>query len=222
MSLFRVTEDTNFEGPHQNTQVAESGVPASKADYAMIMIHGRGASATSILDLSSAFDTDKKITYRAPQANGHTWYPYSFMAPTEKNEPGLSSGLQKIHDIIEELESDGIPKEQIFLLGFSQGACLASEFIARHPAKYAGLIALSGGVIGESVDFDQYTGDLQKTPAFLGCSDIDPHIPKERVNETEELLKQLGADVTKKLYPGMGHLVNEDEIKHINALLNSK
>ncbi|WP_409029312.1 alpha/beta hydrolase [Gracilimonas sediminicola] len=222
MSLFRVTDNTNFEGPHQNTPVAKAGVPASEADYAMIMIHGRGASAPSILNLSSAFETDKKITYRAPQANGHTWYPYSFMAPTERNEPGLSSGLQKIHDIIEELESDGISKDRIFLLGFSQGACLASEFIARHPAKYAGLIALSGGVIGESVDFDQYTGDLQKTPAFLGCSDVDPHIPKERVNETEELLKQLGADVTKKLYTGMGHLVNEDEIKHINALLNSK
>jgi predicted esterase len=219
MSLFRVTDGTNFEGLHQNTPVAEAGVPASEADYAMIMIHGRGATAPGILELSSAFDTDKKITYRAPQANGHTWYPYSFMAPTNRNEPGLSSGLQKIYNIIEELESNGIPKERTFLLGFSQGACLASEFIARHPEKYAGLIALSGGVIGDSVDFDQYTGDLQKTPVFLGCSDVDPHIPKERVDETEELLKQLGADVTKKLYTGMGHLVNEDEIKHIQEML---
>ncbi|MGN8225185.1 alpha/beta hydrolase [Gracilimonas sp. BCB1] len=222
MSLFRVTEHTNFEGPHQNTQVAEAGMPASEADYAMIMIHGRGASAPSILDLSSAFETEKKITYRAPQANGHTWYPYSFLAPTERNEPGLSSGLQKIHDIIEELESAGISKERIFLLGFSQGACLASEYIARHPEKYAGLIALSGGVIGDTINFDHYNGDLQQTPVFLGCSDVDPHIPKERVHETEELLSKLGADVTKKLYPGMGHLVNEDEIKHINGLLNSK
>ncbi len=221
MSLFRVTENTNFEGPHQQTQVAKAGAPASEAEYAMIMIHGRGASAPSILDLSSAFETDKKITYRAPQANGHTWYPYSFLASTDRNEPGLSSGLQKIHDIIKELESEGIPKDKMYLLGFSQGACLASEFVARHPEKYAGLIALSGGVIGDTVNFDEYSGDLQNTPVFLGCSDVDPHIPKERVHETEELLNQLGADVTKKLYPGMGHLVNEDEIKHIQEMLNS-
>ncbi|HBX67460.1 MAG TPA: phospholipase, partial [Balneolaceae bacterium] len=154
--------------------------------------------------------------------NGNTWYPYSFLAPTDQNQPGLSSGLQKIHDIIEELESEGISKENIYLLGFSQGACLASEFVARHPAKYAGLIALSGGVIGDAVNPEEYSGDLNGTPVFLGCSDVDAHIPKERVNETEELLKKLGASVTKKLYPGMGHLVNNDEIEHINALLNSK
>tara|TARA_R100000479_G_C6360590_1_gene192854 strand:- start:576 stop:1094 length:519 start_codon:yes stop_codon:yes gene_type:complete len=170
----------------------------------------------------STFETDKKIAYRAPQANGNTWYPYSFLAPTDQNQPGLSSGLQKIHDIIEELESEGISKENIYLLGFSQGACLASEFVARHPAKYAGLIALSGGVIGDAVNPEEYSGDLNGTPVFLGCSDVDAHIPKERVNETEELLKKLGASVTKKLYPGMGHLVNNDEIEHINALLNSK
>ena len=219
MSLFRVQDDTNFDGPHQTTKIAEAGVPASEADT--VMIHGRGASAPSILELASNFKTDKKITFRAPQASGHTWYPNSFLAPTEQNEPGLSSGLQKIHDIIKELESEGLTKDQIYLLGFSQGACLASEFVARHPAKYAGLIALSGGVIGDSVDLNQYNGDLQGTPAFLGCSDIDPHIPKERVHESEQVLEKLGADVTKKLYPGMGHLVNEDEIKHINAMLNS-
>ena len=221
MSLFRVNKDTNFEGPHQQTDIAEAGADTSEADAAMIMIHGRGASAPSILELASHFETNDKITYRAPQANGHTWYPYSFMAPTDKNEPGLSSGLQKIFDIIEDLESKGISKENIYLLGFSQGACLASEFIARHPAKYAGLIALSGGVIGDSVDIEKYSGDLEETPVFLGCSDVDPHIPEERVHETEKVLQKLGANVTKKLYPGMGHLVNEDEIKHINAMLNS-
>jgi predicted esterase len=221
MSFFTATADTKFEGPHQQTKVAEAGVPASEADAAMVMIHGRGASAPSIIEMASHFETDKKIAYRAPQANGNTWYPYSFLAPTDQNQPGLSSGLQKIHDIIEELESEGISKENIYLLGFSQGACLASEFVARHPAKYAGLIALSGGAIGDAVILDDYIGDLKGTPAFLGCSDVDPHIPKERVNETEELLKKLGANVTKKLYPGMGHLVNNDEIEHINAMLNS-
>jgi predicted esterase len=222
MSFFTATAETKFEGPHQQTNVAEAGVSSSEADAAMIMIHGRGATAPSILEMVSQFEADKKITYRAPQANGNTWYPYSFLAPTDQNQPGLSSGLQKIHDIIQELEAEGIAKKNIYLLGFSQGACLASEFIARHPAKYAGLIALSGGIIGDSVNMDAYSGDLEGTPAFLGCSDVDPHIPKERVNETEELLKKLGANVTKKLYPGMGHLVNKDEIEHINALLNSK
>ncbi len=221
MSLFRVTNDTNFEGPHQPTQIAKGGVPASEADAAMIMIHGRGATAPSIIQLANEFDTDKKLTLRAPQASGHTWYPFSFLAPTEKNEPGLSSGLQKIYDIIQELKADGFTEDKIYLLGFSQGACLASEFVARHPKNYAGLIALSGGLIGDSVDPDNYEGDLKGTPVFMGCSDVDPHIPKERVLESEEVFNNLGAHVNRKLYPGMGHLVNEDEIKHINALLNS-
>lgn len=222
MSLFRVTENTNFDGPHQPAQIAEGGVPASEADAAMIMIHGRGATAPSIIQLANEFDTAKKLTLRAPQANGYTWYPYSFLANTEKNEPGLSSGLQKIYDIIQGLKAEGFSEDQIYLLGFSQGACLASEFVARHPKKYAGLIALSGGLIGDSVHPDNYEGDLGGTPIFMGCSDVDPHIPKERVIESEKVFAKLGANVTRKLYPGMGHLVNEDEIKHINTLLNSK
>ncbi|MEX0845540.1 MAG: dienelactone hydrolase family protein, partial [Balneolaceae bacterium] len=211
MSLFRVTEDTNFNGPHQSTQIAEGGIPSSEADAAMIMIHGRGATAPSIIGLASEFDTNTKLTLRAPQANGHTWYPYSFMENTEKNEPGLSSGLQKIFDMVQELKSEGFSEDQIYFLGFSQGACLASEFVARHPAKYAGLIALSGGLIGDSVNPANYSGDLDGMPVFMGCSDVDPHIPKERVNGSEEVFRKLGAKVTKKLYPGMGHLVNEDE-----------
>lgn len=221
MSLFRVDKNNSFEGPHQITGVARSGANASEAEAAMIMIHGRGATATSILGLANEFETQKKITYRAPQANGSTWYPNSFLAPTKQNEPGISSGLQKIYDIISELEEAGIPKNRIYVLGFSQGACLASEFIARHPAQYAGLIALSGGVIGDHVDEDQYSGNLENMPVFLGCSDVDPHIPKERVNETEDMFLKLGANVTKKLYPEMGHLVNQDEIDHINAMLNT-
>lgn len=221
MSLFRATKDTNYNGPHQPTPIAEGGVSASKADAAMVMIHGRGATAPSIIQLANEFDTDKKLTLRAPQASGNTWYPYSFMAPSEQNQPGLSSGLQKLYDIIQDLKSEGFTEENIYLLGFSQGACLASEFVARHPAKYAGLIALSGGMIGigNAVNPDDYDGDLQETPIFMGCSDVDPHIPKERVNESEEVFTMLNAKVTKKLYPGMGHLVNEDEIKHIEEML---
>ncbi|MFD2530866.1 alpha/beta hydrolase [Gracilimonas halophila] len=223
MSLFRVTDDTNFNGPHQSTPIAESGASVSEADAAMVMIHGRGATAPSIIQLAGEFNTDRKLTLRAPQASGNTWYPNSFMAPSEQNQPGLSSGLQKIYDIVQDLKKNGFSEENIYFLGFSQGACLASEFVARHPAKYGGLIALSGGMIGvgDAVHPDDYEGDLLKTPIFMGCSDVDPHIPKERVNESEEVFMKLNADVTKKLYPGMGHLVNEDEIKHIREMLNS-
>lgn len=223
MSLFQVTNDTNFEGPHQSTQVLKGGVDASEADAAMIMIHGRGATAQSILPLADEFDTNLKLTLRAPQASGNTWYPNSFMAPSENNEPGMSSGLQKIFDIVQELKSEGFSEDKIYLLGFSQGACLVSEFVARHPQKYAGLIALSGGLIGEgtSIPTDEYSGDLSNTPIFMGCSDVDAHIPKERVNESAEVFTQLNADVNKKLYPGMGHTVTHDEIQEINQLLNS-
>ena len=221
MSLFRVTDDTNFKGPHQPTPIAEGGVSVSEADAAMVMIHGRGATAPSIIQLAGEFNTDKKLTLRAPQASGNTWYPNSFMAPSEQNQPGLSSGLQKIYDIVQDFKKNGFSEENIYFLGFSQGACLASEFVARHPAKYGGLIALSGGMIGvgDAVHQGDYEGDLLNTPIFMGCSDVDPHIPKERVNESEEIFTKLNADVTKKLYPGMGHLVNEDEIKHIEEIL---
>ena len=223
MSLFRVNTNTNFEGPHQATQILKGGVDASEADAAMIMIHGRGATAQSILPLADEFDTNLKLTLRAPQASGNTWYPNSFMAPSENNEPGISSGLQQIFTIVEELKSEGFSEDQIYLLGFSQGACLVSEFVARHPKKYGGLIALSGGLIGEgtSIPADNYSGDLSGTPVFMGCSDVDAHIPKERVNESAEVFTQLNADVNKKLYPGMGHTVTHDEIEEINQLLNA-
>lgn len=221
MTLFKAKDDASFEGPHQSQQVESGGRDAREAEAAMIMIHGRGASAQSILELFNEIETDRKFTLRAPQASGHTWYPYSFLAPTEKNEPGLSSGLQQIHNIIMDLKDQGFGYSDIYLLGFSQGACLASEYVARHPQTYGGLIALSGGLIGDSVDPDKYSGNLNGMPYFVGCSDTDPHIPEERVHESAQVLEQLGAEVTKKLYPGMGHLVNYDEIKHINAMLNS-
>lgn len=223
MSLFRVDNTTNFEGPHQSTPILKGGAESSEAEVAMILIHGRGATADSILTLADELDIDKKLTLRAPQASQNTWYPYSFMAPSDNNEPNLSSALQKIFDIIQELKTDGFSEEDIYLTGFSQGACLISEFVARHPQKYGGLIALSGGLIGrgDSVNPQDYKGDLEGTPVFMGCSDVDPHIPKERVNESEKLFNMLNADVTKKLYTGMGHTVNRDEIDHINQIVNS-
>ena len=217
-----INDSTNFEGPHQGVNPIHTGAEPSNAKAAMIMIHGRGASAQSILGLANELGHIEEIAFYAPQATGFTWYPYSFLAPVEQNQPGLSSGLQMIHDLILKIESEGIPKDRIFLLGFSQGACLASEFAARNPAKYAGIIALSGGVIGDSVDMESYSGDLKGTPYFVGCSDVDPHIPLQRVNESAGVFEKLGASVTKKIYPGMGHLVNEDEIRHIQGLINSK
>lgn len=219
--MFKANSEELFEGPHQNSKIVTHGVSPEEADLAMIMIHGRGASAESIITLSNEFDTGN-IHYRAPQADQFTWYPYSFLQPTERNEPGLSSGLQLIFDIISDLESEGIPKSKIVLLGFSQGACLATEFVARHPAKYGGLIALSGGLIGESIKKENYDGNLEGTPYFVGCSDVDPHIPVERVDESVEVMKKLRAKVTKQIYPGMGHTVNQDEIDHIENIISSR
>lgn len=223
MSLFRVTDKTAFTGPHQSTPIIKGGVDSSEADGAMILIHGRGATAESILTLVDEFDSEKKLTLRAPQASQNTWYPYSFMAPSENNEPHLSSALKKIHDVVEELKEEGFNEENIYLLGFSQGACLISEFVARHPKIYGGLIVLSGGLIGsgDSINPKNYEGDLKNTPIFMGCSDVDPHIPQERVNASEKIFSELNAHVTKKLYPGMGHTVNRDEIHHINQIINS-
>ena len=219
MSLFKATAEDSFSGPHQGQGSSKGGPDLKNAKAAMIMVHGRGASAESIVGLANEFDHKDQITFLAPQAKGSTWYPYSFLAPTDQNQPGLNSGLQAIFDLVQKAENEGFKKENIFILGFSQGACLATEFVARHPGKYAGVIALSGGLIGDTVNPNNYSGELNQTPVFLGCSDIDPHIPKERVDETEEVFSKLGASVTKKIYPGMGHLVNEDEIKNINTLI---
>ncbi|MFN1835781.1 alpha/beta hydrolase [Balneola sp. MJW-20] len=218
MSLFKADKENPFSGPHQGQRIAERNDP-SDAKAAFIMVHGRGASAPSILTLADEIEPES-IYYTAPQASGSTWYPYSFLQPTERNEPGISSGLQAIYDIREMLKEKGFSSEQIFILGFSQGACLASEFVARHPGRYAGLIVLSGGLIGDSVNPSVYSGDLEGTPVFMGCSDIDPHIPVERVHATAEVFSKLNAKVSKKIYPGMGHLVNHDEIKHIQEIVS--
>ncbi len=222
MSLFRISSSTNFVGPHQNQQVLKAGADLKDAKAVMIMIHGRGASAESILQLGTALNHADKITFLAPQAFNFTWYPYSFLAPQEQNQPGLNSGLQAIFDIIALVETQGFAKDKIFLLGFSQGACLASEFVARHPTKYAGLIALSGGLIGDTILSDNYSGNLKQTPVFMGCSDVDPHIPTQRLTETATIFENLNGSLTKKIYPGMGHLVNDDEINHINQMLGTR
>ncbi|NTU83501.1 MAG: phospholipase [Chloroflexales bacterium] len=182
------------------------------------MVHGRGASAESILTLAPELATPG-LAYLAPQATNGSWYPFSFMAPLDHNEPFLSAALEALGYLLAHVTSVGIPAERVALLGFSQGACLTSEYLARNAMRYGGLIALSGGLIGPPGAPRDYPGSLVGTPAFLGCSDIDPHIPKERVIESEQVLRRLGAAVTAKLYPGMGHTVNQDEIDHARAIL---
>lgn len=218
MSLFRIDPDNPFQGPHQTTQTATYGASLTRAKAAMIMVHGRGATAESMFSLANEF-ARPDFHYVAPQAQNHSWYPYSFLQPKENNQPGLSSGLQRIHDLMEEIKSDGIPAEKIILLGFSQGGCLATEFAARHPQKLGGVVGLSGGLIGPEINPSLYSGSMEQTPVFLGCSNVDPHIPKERVDETEEVFQKLNANVTKSIYPGMPHTVNEDEIKKVRGMM---
>lgn len=220
MTLFRVDPEKRFNGPHQNQPIATAGVDAEAAGAAMILVHGRGASGQSMLMFADEFQQDN-IHYRALQAKNHTWYPRSFMAPKEMNQPGIKSGLQAIHDEIRNLNKTGISTDKIILLGFSQGACLTTEFAARHPRKYGAIIGFSGGLIGEQIYPKKYSGSLDQTPVFLGCSDRDPHIPKERVDETEQVFQQLNAEVTKRIYEGMGHTVNQDEIDFVRNLLEN-
>lgn len=220
MSLFRVDPENPFNGPHQNQPAVNGGAKIDDATTAMVFTHGRGASAQSMMMFAEEFEGDH-IHYRAIQASNHTWYPRSFLAPKEMNQPGIKSGLQAIYDQISELNASGIPTEKIILLGFSQGACLTTEFAARHPQRFGGIVGYSGGLIGEDVDPENYQGSLEQTPVFLGCSDRDPHIPRERVDLTEEVFETLGADVTKKIYVGMGHTVNKDEIEQVQNLINT-
>ncbi|KAB2905305.1 MAG: phospholipase [Anaerolineae bacterium] len=205
---------------HQNQPLLAAGKPLSDASAAMIMVHGRGASAESILSLASEFDLPE-FAYLAPQAAGYTWYPQRFIAPTAQNEPHLSSALQRVGEVVVQIEQHGIPAEKIILLGFSQGACLVVEYAARNAKRWGGVAVLSGGLIGDKVTLENYTGSLDGTPAFLGCSDPDFHIPAERVRESTHILRQLSADVTERLYPNLGHTINQDEVDFVRQMMKS-
>ncbi|MFN8511250.1 MAG: dienelactone hydrolase family protein [Thermomicrobiales bacterium] len=206
-------------GPHAGAQVYVAGTPLAEAQAAMIMIHGRGASAREILSLRQLWRSDG-IAYLAPQAAGATWYPQRFMEPLEANEPWLSSALALLDGLVARVGEAGLSPERVVLLGFSQGACLATEFAARNARRWGGVVGLSGGLIGPDGTPRDYPGSLVATPIFLGCSDVDFHIPKERVIESAEVLKRLGGEVTMRLYPGMGHEVNQDEIAWVQALVS--
>jgi predicted esterase len=204
--------------PHQGQPVKATGQPLDAAKAAMIMVHGRGATAESILSLAAELDRPE-FAYLAPQAAGQTWYPNSFLAPIAGNEPYLSSALAALAELLAEVEAAGIPPERTMLLGFSQGACLSLEFVARHARRYGGVAGLSGGLIGPEGAPRDYKGSLDGTPIFLGCSDVDFHIPKERVTHSAEILRRLGGQVTARLYPGMGHTVNQDEIEFVQGMM---
>jgi len=182
------------------------------------MLHGRGATAESILTLAPSLGMPD-LAYLAPQAGGNSWWPQSFLAPISSNEPGISSAMQAVEEVLARVVEGGIALERTALLGFSQGACLATEFVARHARRYGGVAGLSGGLIGPDGTRRDYAGSLEGTPVFLGCSDIDPHIPAERVRLTASLLEGLGGVVTMRLYRGMGHTINEDELEAVRAML---
>ena len=211
-------ESASREDPHRAAQVAKKGAPPGRAKAALIMLHGRGGSAEDMLAFADVL-AQPDLAYLAPQAAGHSWYPYPFTAPIERNEPWLSSALRVIDTLLERLSDAGFGSERVALVGFSQGACLALEYAARHARRYAGVIGLSGGLIGPEGTPRDYPGSLAGTPVFLGCSDVDPHIPLARVRDTTAVLRRLGAVVTERIYPGMGHLINEDEIRFVQGLL---
>ena len=186
--------------PHAAGELLYAGVPLDAASGAVILLHGRGASAADILSLASPLELPG-VAYVAPQAVGHSWYPQSFLAPREQNEPWLSSALERIEQVICSLESAGLTRAQVVLCGFSQGACLASEFVASHPARYAGVIAFTGGLVGPPGSDLQHAGDLEGTPVLLSSGDPDPHVPWVRVQQTAEELSRMGAQVTADRYP---------------------
>ncbi len=183
----------------------------------MILVHGSGASAADIMTIAAEV-MFPGVAYMAPQAAGSAWYPYPFTAPLEANEPYLSSAMEVLSSLVAKAEAT-VPAGRVILLGFSQGACLTLEFAARNAHRYGGVVGLSGGLIGPDGTPRDYPGDFERTPVFLGCSDVDPHIPKERVIEAGQVLERMGADVTVRLYPGMAHTVSPDEIEAVRALV---
>ncbi len=203
---------------HQGQPLLQRGEKLADAKAAAILIHGRGASAISMLPLIDALAVPG-FAYLVPSAAGSAWYPHRFIVPRNTNEPDLSSTLQTIGDVLAKIEDAGIPAEKTVLIGFSQGACVALEVAARHPKRYGAVLAFSGGLIGADDELVGYEGSLDKTPIFIGCSDVDFHIPLVRVQQSTAILKTLGADVTERIYPGMGHTINDDEIAFAHTLM---
>jgi phospholipase/carboxylesterase len=212
-------EQTNVvQGPHQGQPIRAAGEQLNRAQAALLMLHGRGASADDILSIANELN-QPGFAYLAPQAAENTWYPNRFLAPLADNEPWLSSALSFVGDVFAQIVNAGIAPERVMLFGFSQGACLTLEFAARNAHRYGGVVGLSGALIGPDDIPRDYKGSLEGTPVFLGCSDVDFHVPKERVQHAAGILKNLGGVVTERLYPNMGHSVNQDEIEFVRGMM---
>ena len=214
------TQQTQRHSPHQGQRIYSAGKPLTQASAAMILLHGRGASAPDILELADALH-HPDFAYLAPQAASNTWYPHSFLTPMQQNEPWLSSALQTVAAVVAQVNAAGIPNDKIVIGGFSQGACLASEYVARHAQRFGGLLVFSGGLIGPPGTPRSYIGGFAGMPVFVGCSDVDFHIPLERVDETAEVLARMGASVDKQIYPNMGHTIIQDEIDRAQEIVKA-
>lgn len=210
----RRCRQNNYED-HKETmhkkEVRTSGANLHVAKKALILLHGRGAPAEDILGLATHLDV-KDFALFAPQATNYTWYPYSFLVPPPQNEPWLSSALSVVGEVVDEIKKSGIAEKNIFFGGFSQGACLTLEFVTRHARRWGGVVAFTGGLIGDKIHPENYEGDFGGTPVFIGTSDPDPHIPVQRVHETVKIMKAMNASVQEKIYPNMGHTINPEEI----------
>jgi phospholipase/carboxylesterase len=208
------------QGPHQGQPIRTAGEHSSSARAAVVVMHGRGARAEDILSLTDNLP-QTGFAFFAPQAAENTWYPNRFLVPLSENEPWLSSALAFVGEVLAHISQAGIPLERTILLGFSQGACLTLEYAARNARRYGGLVGLSGALIGPDDTPRDYPGSLAGTPVFLGCSDVDFHVPKERVLESAGVLRRLGGDVTERLYPNMEHTINQDELEYVGTIMQT-
>jgi phospholipase/carboxylesterase len=199
-------------------KIVTAGKKLAEAKKVLIMIHGRGGSAEDILTLAEHLNV-KDFALLAPQATNNSWYPQSFLAPPSANEPWLSSALEIINEVVKDIEREGISKENIYLTGFSQGACLTLEYVTRNASRYGGVVAFTGGLIGDKIYPENYSGEFENTPVFIGSSNPDPHVPVERVYATVNILKNMHAAVTEKIYNNMGHTINADEIENANRIV---
>jgi len=209
---------SHADDPHRDQPILHRGAAFDSAKGAVVLLHGRGASAEDILGLAQDFDLPD-LAYLAPEAAEHTWYPYSFLSPIEQNQPWLDSALKLVGETVERATTAGIERQKVAIVGFSQGACLATEFVVRNATRYGGLVAFTGGLIGPPGAKFAYSGDLASTLSFLGAGDRDPHVPWKRVEESAAVLSDLGAAVTLRRYPGLPHTINQDEIDHAKIIL---
>lgn len=194
------------------------GKPLEHTGKALVMIHGRGASAGSILSLSQELEV-ADFSLFAPQATNHSWYPYSFMAPVVQNQPAFSSALELIDETIASIIQQGVESKNIYILGFSQGACLTAEYATRNARRFGGLFIFTGGLIGQTIDMNQYSGNFNGTPVLITTGDPDPHVPVSRVDETVKIMEEQGAFVTRKIYKGRPHTILQEELNLANQML---